>query len=236
MAAAAAAAVVLVAGASAITGAEGNPREPSATVPPSGLRPSWVRPTLDSQVDLSDRLQPPPAALPAGQRSGSGLRIGGTQTRLTGPTLPLAHVHIDGAPATMLGVRCTASGQPPSLCVLALTLDQTLREATSSSLLAVLPLPRRDDFTGPAMPAVSRISIVDEFDLETVLMDVASVDVGTLSVRFTTGDYSYATRFSAPGWDAALFVLVSGHATPAALTYMTDGMILDRRVLFTATP
>jgi len=237
MGATAAAAVALVAGASALTGAEDDPPSPPSTLatgPSSGLRDAEDF-VPASRVDLSPWLPPPPpTGLPQGQRAGRGIVV--ADAVLAGPSLPISTVHIGGDPATVLAVSCAPRDQPLSLCVFALPRDQTLREAESSSLLAVLPVPRGDRYTNPGSLSLSRSSIVDELKLKTVFMEATSADVGTVSVRFTTGDYGFATRFSAPEWAAALFVAVTGDATPAALTYLADGMTLDHRVLYTATP
>lgn len=236
VAGAAVAAVALVAGATAVTGGGDDPGSPSpslTTGATGGLR-NAPESTVRAPVDLSGLLPSPPARLPPGLRSGTGAVI--ADAVLAGPSAAIARVHIDGAPATVVAVNCAPRNRPAALCVVALARGETLREAEPSSLLAVLPLPRGEGFTTPVPPAVSRSSIVDEFQLRTVLMEATSAKVGTVSVSFTTGQFSYAARFSEPQWDAALFIAVTGDETPAALTYLTDSMIVGRRVLYTATP
>ena len=230
------AAVALVGGASAFAGTEDGSVPSSSS--PSATASSGTRDAEDfieaSPVDLSGRLPSPPALVPRDQRSADGITVG--DVTLTGRASPIAHVHIETAPATVLAVRCVPSGQPRGLCVLVLHGDQALHDIDASSMLAVLPIPRGDEYTNRGLPSLGRTSVVDEFHLKTVLMEATSTEVGTVHVRFTNGQFAFATRFSKPAWDAALFVAVTVDEIPAALTYTTDGFILDRRVLYTATP
>jgi len=238
--AAATVAVAVVAGASLIDGRERpapRPPPPLATDRIEGYPPdpaSGPPVVRASPVNLSGSLPAAPADLPVGQESAAGVVV--ADLVLAGPTTPIATVHIEGAPATVLAVSCAPRGEPASVCVLVLMRDQPLRSAEGSSLLAVLPIPPGDSLVSRGLPSLGRISFVDEFHHKTMLMEVTSADVDAVRVDFPNGQYAYARRLSAPGADAALFVAVTVDATPATVTYMSDGTVLHRRSLYSATP
>jgi hypothetical protein len=231
--------VVGLVGVNALTDEDADTTDTTAPNPPlsmggvDGLRPARGDPADPGPVDVA-RLLAPPARLPAGLRAAAGLVV--ADAVLTGPARPVARVHLEGAPATLLGVACAPRPDPPSLCLLELPGGQPLRSAQLSSLVATLPLPLPGHFISSDASLVTRSSVVDEFDLETVLMEVTSAQVESLYVTFANGQSAYATRYVDPAWDASLFVLIAGDQTPAQLSYLSDGVVVDRRSLYTATP
>lgn len=240
MAAGALAVVVGLVGVNALTDEEADtttPNTPLSMGGVDGLRPALGDPADPGPVDVA-RLLAPPARLPTGLRAAAGVVV--ADAVLTGPARPVARVHLEGAPTTLLGVACAPRDDPPSLCLLALREDQplrSLRSAQLSPLVATLPLPLRGRLISSNASLVTRhSSVVDEFDLETVLMEVTSARVDSLYVTFANGQSTYATRYVDPAWDASLFVLIAGDQTPAQLSYLSDGVVVDRRSLYTATP
>jgi hypothetical protein len=226
------AAVMVVAGAGAVAGEDGPaPAPPAANARLDGYPPPSQ--ATGRPVDVVELMTSRPRRLPPGQRSATGVAL--ADTLLAGPTVRVAPVHVDGARATVIAALCAPRGGPPSLCTLAVPPDDTLRQAAPKHLLATLPLPTGDRLRSLSAPLVSRSSMVDEFKQKTVLWEVTSAKVGTLRVQFADGRSADATRFSHPTWDVALFAVV-GDVTPARLWYLTDGMVLDQRSLYTATP
>jgi len=224
--------VALVVAASALTDADDVAPAPSqATERLEGYPPD---PVAEGPVDLSGLQPPAPRRLPEDQRSSAGMIV--ENTFMAGPATPVARVHMNGEPTTVVAIGCAPFQGPPSVCAISVPRGAPLRQSTPIALLALLPVPVGDQLISDWDPAVSRESLVDEFDQRTVLWEVASAEIGTLHVDFSDGRSATATRYRHPSWDQALFLLVAGDQMPARLSYMADGIALDRRFLYTATP
>lgn len=229
MSAAAVAAVAVVAGASLVHGGDRAAQGPAPTLTTGRIEGYPPSPVERGPVEVSGLLPSRPRRLPPDQRSATGVSL--ADTLLAGPTVRVTPVHVRGAPATVIAAQCAPRAGPPSLCAVAVPPDEPLLQGTPKYLLATLPLPTGGRLTSTRDPVISRSSFVDEFDQETVLWEVASARIGRLRVAFTDGGWANATRYSHPTWDVALFVIAAGDSAPARLTYLTDGVVLQRRFL-----